>query len=80
MNRTIGPKLHPSFLKRKEGVIPTPSNSKAGLETSASLTDNDLTRLNSCSPKDFYAESLSLRVATVLGAALSFNVSHRGTL
>ena len=76
VNRSIGPKLDDSFSKRKKRIVRSSTDKKSGFKPGPSLPDNNLSAPHPLAPKNFHTEPLGLGIATVLCAALTFDVSH----
>jgi hypothetical protein len=59
--------VHPTGNLGVEGVIFAPANIQAGLQLGATLAHDDGTTRDHLASKDFYAQSLSIGIATILG-------------
>lgn len=81
-DRNKGPVL-PSFAEfnnavgqSKERIIFSDTNIFTGMIYSAALTDNDVAGYRRLAAKDLYAQTLAVRVASVLYTAFPFFMCH----
>ena len=74
--RSLLLKLDRSVLLREQGVITTHANIDSRMEVSAALAHDDIAGNGFLPTVQFDAQSLTLGIATVLGTAACFFVSH----